>query len=234
MGLIKAEYTPLKLQPFSLADVEKEAAEILARAKLMGEKMEAAAKVSAKRILTDAHAAGLRGGWKEGWKKGHEEGTVAGREKALADHKAELISIITALKAAAEEANRKRVELESAALQDVLNLAVAIAERVTKRQGIFDPAVAVNNVLEALKLASHSSDVRIAVHPSDKKALKEVMPKLKVQWPALEHVELVEDSMLAPGGCRIYTAQGEVDGELGGQTNRIVADLVPGRAEVVT
>src|SRR5439155_21603261 len=120
MGLIKAEYTPLKLQPFSMADVEKQAAEILARAEAQSKRVETAAKVSAKKILTDAHAAGLRGGWKEGWKKGHEEGTVAGKEKALAEHKAELISTINALKAAAEEVNRSRVELESAALKDVL------------------------------------------------------------------------------------------------------------------
>src|SRR6267142_2332084 len=131
MGLIKAEFASAKMQSFSMADIENQAAEILARAEVLAKRVEAAAKVSAKKILTDAHAAGLRGGWKEGWKKGHEEGTAAGREKALAEHKAELISTINALKAAAEEMNHSRVELESAALQDVLNLAVAIAERVT-------------------------------------------------------------------------------------------------------
>ena len=88
--------------------------------------------------------------------------------------------------------------------------------------------------MEALKLVSHSSDVRIAIHPKNKTTLKEVLPRLKIHWPALDHVELVDDSMLAPGGCRIYTAQGEVDGDLDGQINRIVADLMPDRSEVVT
>jgi len=40
--------------------------------------------------------------------------------------------------------------------------------------------------------------------------------------------------MLAPGGCRIYTAQGEVDGDLDGQINRVVADLIPASTEVGT
>jgi flagellar assembly protein FliH len=234
MGLIKADNAPLKVQPFSMADIENQAQEILDRAKSYADRLEAAAQVQAKKILTDAHAAGLRGGWSEGWKKGHEEGAKAGREQALAENKAELTATITALKSAVELMNRSRIELESAALKDVLELAVAIAERVTKRQGVLDPAVAVNNVEEALKLVSHSSDVRIAIHPKNKNTLKEVLPRLKTQWPALEHVELVEDSMLAPGGCRIYTAQGEVDGDLDGQINRVVADLIPGRAEVVT
>jgi flagellar assembly protein FliH len=234
MGLIKAESTPLKVQPFSMADVEKQAGEILERAKKHADRLEVAAQEHAKKILKDAHAAGLRGGWKEGWNKGHEEGSNAGKEQALAENKAEFSTTIAALKIAVSEMDRSRIELESAALKDVLELAVAIAERVTKRQGILDPAVAVNNVEEALKLVSHSSDVRIAIHPKNKNTLKEVLPRLKTQWPALEHVELVEDAMLAPGGCRIYTAQGEVDGDLDGQINRVVADLVPGRAEVVT
>src|SRR5204862_4403034 len=163
-----------------------------------------------------------------------EEGAKAGKEQAFSEHKTEFAATVTALKAAVEQMNRSRVELESAALKDVLSLAIAIAERVTKRQGILDPAVAVNNVMEALKLVSHSSDVRIAIHPKNKSTLKEVLPRLKTQWPALDHVELVEDEMLAPGGCRIYTAQGEVDGDLDGQINRVVVDLMPDRAEVVT
>ncbi|HEV8378036.1 MAG TPA: FliH/SctL family protein, partial [Tepidisphaeraceae bacterium] len=230
MGLIKADTTPLKTQPFSLADIENQAQEILDLAKRKADRLEAAANAQAKKIMKDAHAAGLRGGWNEGWKKGHEEGSKAGKEQALAEHRTEFAATITALKSAAEQINRSRIELESAALKDVLSLAVAIAERVTKRQGILDPAVAVNNVMEALKLVSHSSDVRIAIHPKNKTTLKEVLPRLKTQWPALQHVELVDDSMLAPGGCRIYTAQGEVDGDLDGQINRVVADLMPERA----
>jgi len=233
MGLIK-DSAPLKTQPFSMADIENQAAEILDRAKRHADRLEAAAHEQAKKILKDAHTAGLRGGWNEGFKKGHDEGSKAGKEQALAEHKAEFADTIAALKAAAEQMNRSRIELESSALKDVLELSIAIAERVTKRQGILDPAVAVNNVEEALKLVSHSSDIRIAIHPKNKSTLKEVLPRLKTQWPALEHLELVEDAMLAPGGCRIYTSQGEVDGDLDGQINRVVSDLIPGRAEVAT
>lgn len=234
MPLIKADSAPLKVQPFSMADIENQAKEILEQAQRKADRLEAAAQEHAKKILRDAQTAGLRGGWKEGWNKGHEEGIKAGKEQALAENKTEFAATIAALKSAAEMLNRSRVELESAALKDVLALAVAIAERVTKRQGVLDPAVAVNNVEEALKLVSHSSDIRIAIHPKNKSTLKEVLPRLKTQWPALAHLELVEDDMLAPGGCRIYTAQGEVDGDLDGQINRVVIDLMPDRAEVVT
>src|SRR5437764_14507575 len=126
MGLIKADSTPLKTQPFSMADVEKQAEEILDRAKRHADRLEAAAKLEAKKIMTDAHAAGLRGGWKEGWNKGHEEGAKAGKEQALAEHKTEFTATVAALKAGLEQLNRSRIELESAALKEVLDLSVSI------------------------------------------------------------------------------------------------------------
>src|SRR5437764_10828016 len=108
MGLIKNDNTPLKTQPFSLADIENQAQAILDRAKKHADRLEAAAHEQAKKILKDAHTAGLRGGWNEGWKKGHEEGSKAGKEQALAESKAEFATTIAALKSGAQELNRSR------------------------------------------------------------------------------------------------------------------------------
>jgi flagellar assembly protein FliH len=104
---------------------------------------------------------------------------------------------------------------------------------LTKRQAALDPNVTVANVAEALKLVMHASDVRVAIHPSQHAALAEVLPRLKLQWPTLEHVEIVADAAVAPGGCRIFTAHGEVDGGLDTQLNLIVADLLPDHQEHV-
>ena len=117
---------------------------------------------------------------------------------------------------------------ENPTLNDVLNLAIVIAERVTKRQGLLDPAVAVANVTEAMKIVVHASDLRIVIHPNQQTALDEALPRLKVQWPELQHVELVADETLEPGGCRLYTTHGQVDGDLNEQLRRIAADLLPG------
>src|SRR3954467_15027809 len=102
MPLIKADSAPLKVQPFSLADVEKQAEEILERAKKHADRLEAAAQEHAKKILKEAQTAGLRGGWKEGYNKGHEDGSKAGKDQALAENKAEFSTTIAALKAAVE------------------------------------------------------------------------------------------------------------------------------------
>src|SRR5688500_15379096 len=80
---------------------------------------------------------------------------------------------------------------------------------------------------EAMKLVGRAADVRVALHPTQKQVLTDALPRLQMKWPALQHVELVEDPLLAPGGCRIYSNGGEVDADLDAQLDRVVADLLP-------
>ena len=82
-----------------------------------------------------------------------------------------------------------------------------------------------------MSFVSHASDIRIAVHPLQNQTLKNVLPQLQVQWPNLQHVEVIDDPSIAAGGCRVYTQQGFVDAELDAQINRIVDDLLPRPAE---
>jgi flagellar biosynthesis/type III secretory pathway protein FliH len=48
-----------------------------------------------------------------------------------------------------------------------------------------------------------------------------------MSWPALKHVELMDDPSLSPGGCRILTGGGVIDAELNAQVDRIAAELLP-------
>ena len=228
MGLIKSGQTPASLQPFSMKDIENTARAILVRARQQAEQLIAAAQEQADQLKKHAQVVGLSQGRQEGYARGQQEGLKAGTDKAYAEQKAQLTALVTALTQASQQINAQRRELEASAINDVLNLAIVIAERVTKRQGLLDPEVAVANVTEAMKIVVHASDLRIAIHPNQQKALDEALPRLKVQWPELQHVELVADETLEPGGCRLYTTHGQVDGDLNEQLRRIAADLLPG------
>jgi flagellar biosynthesis/type III secretory pathway protein FliH len=87
--------------------------------------------------------------------------------------------------------------------------------------------VLTENVRAAVKLVVHSADVRIAVHPTQKQSLTEALPQLRMQWPNLTHVEVIEDAEIAPGGCRVFTAAGQIDADLDCQIDRVAADLLP-------
>jgi flagellar assembly protein FliH len=227
MPLIKSAHVPPGVAAFSMRDVENVAKGILLRAREQAEALLAEAQEHAESLRSDGYEQGLQAGERDGLAQGRQEGFKAGTQQALAEHKADFTAAVTALTAAAGELEAQRRNLESDGLREVVSLAIAIARRVTKRQGLIEPDMLTENLNEAMKLVAHAADVRVAIHPDQKARLESTLPQLRIRWPDLRHVELVEDPSLAPGGCRIFTARGQVDADLDGQLDRVVADLLP-------
>ena len=234
MAVIKSINAPSTLSPFSMKDVETAARMVLLRARRQADQLLGEAQRAAEELKVQAQVLGLAEGREkgqaEGLAQGRAEGTKAGHELALNEHRVKLAQLVSSLTAGFLALEESRRELDATAFKDVILLAIRIAERVTKRQGLLDPSVAVANVTEALKIVLHAADVRISIHPSQKLTLEAVLPELKLQWPSLSHIELIEDDKLAPGGCRVFTKQGLVDCDLDEQLNRIAADLLPSMA----
>lgn len=232
MPVIKAEQIPVhQVNPFSMADIEKHAKAIVIAAKVRAERFIHAAQQEAEELKRKAHAEALVEGKKEGLAQGIEAGRKLGKDEALAEQREQLAGLVATLTQMTHELDASRLKLESDAQQAVVALAIAIAERVTKRQGLLDPEVAKANVEEALRLVVHSTDVRIAIHPSQKDQLAEVLPRIMAQWPNLKHVDLIADGTLEPGGCRVFSGGGQIDGDLQLQLDRIARELVPAPEE---
>jgi flagellar assembly protein FliH len=231
MGLIKSQHAPPTLQAFSLADVEAHARAIVARARQQADQLVSEAHFEGAKIRQNSYDQGFAAGTEDGIKKGTEDGRAAGKQAAMAEQKVKLEQLAKSLTSAVTELNTSRAKLESVAATEVIRLAVAIARRVTKLQGSLDPTVLTENVKSAMQLVVHSTDVRIALHPTQKQTLADALPQLRVQWPNVKHIELIEDPKLAPGGCRVFTAAGEVDADLDAQIDRVAADLLPSRED---
>lgn len=227
MGLIKSDNAPAKLSAFSMTDIEQAAKRILLRAQQQAEQLLAEAQAEARAIRDKAATEGIANGRAEGMARGLEEGRQSGHAAALAEGKANLTKLAQTLTAAVAEIDASRRALESQGVAEVVKLAAAIARRVTKRQAVIDPKVLEANLSEAMKLVVHASDVRVAVNPSQKQQLEQVLPQLQLQWPNLEHVELIEDASIGAGGCRVFTANGHIDADLDTQLDRLIAELMP-------
>ena len=227
MGLIKAQHAPRELPPFSMRDIEQQAQEILLRARQKAEQLLAHAQVEAQKLRAQEKALGASEGREEGLRAGYEEGMASGTAQALDEHRASFTQLITALNEATQQIEQSRRQLEEEAMSEVVRLALAIADRVTKRRASIEPRVLTDNVVAAVKMVVHAADLRIAVNPSQRQTMLDILPKLAAQWPSLQHVELIEDAGVAVGGCRLQTRQGIVDADLNEQLNRIAAELVP-------
>ncbi len=233
MALIKANNAPTGLQPFSMRDIEQQAAGMLLRAKEHADRLLTETQREAEIIREEARIAGSDQGRREGLAKGIEEGRKAGHQQALNENRQAITDALQALAKVMTEIDASRGDLQAHTVRQVIELAVAIARRVTKIQGITMPEVLTENIHEAMKLVVQACDLRIAIHPNQKATLEDALPRLKLNWPQLEHVEIMEDPALTPGGCRIHTRQGLIDADLDEQLDRVVSDLLPSAAEAI-
>jgi flagellar assembly protein FliH len=218
MPLIKSAIATTTVR-LSLRDIETDARQRVAAARDEAERLLADARERAGEIGANA--------MQQGWAQGYQQGTEEASREATERFAGEMALAVEALARAAAAMEASRVELETAALTDVVKLAIGIARRVTKRQGVIDPAVLTENLREAVKQLIRRDDVRVAIHPAQREALASAVAQLKIDWPQLEHVEVVEDDSIAPGGCRVSGGQGEIDADLQTQLDRIAADLIP-------
>ena len=226
MGLIKSSKSPDTVVRFSLPDLEEQARACLARAQEQADEIIADATARAAGIESAAREQGQADGWQQGRSDGHDSGAT----EALDRHAAQLREVIATFESAAAALEEFRAGVEAAATRDAVELAIAIAARITKRQGAIDPDVLLENVTSALNLVGRAGVTRVAVHPSQRAILEGVLPQLQLESPSLRHAELVDDAAIAPGGCRVFTSHGHVDADLQTQLDRVVMKLLPGRS----
>ncbi len=242
MPVIKHNHVPTTASPFSMRDIEEQAASLVKQARQAAELVLARAQREAdtlrKQAREEGRAAGYNAGLEKGMAEGRaeglqratEEGRAAGHAAGLAEVGPQLTAAHAALAAAVTQIDAGRRDLEQAATAEVVQLALAVARRVTKRQAAIDPAVMIANLADAVRLAVRAGDVRIVVHPDQRQTIERELPRLKLDWPSLTHVELVDDPTITPGGCRVLTRSGgEVDARVETQLDRIVAEMMPAK-----
>jgi flagellar assembly protein FliH len=224
MALIKSWKTPDTVVRFSLPDIEEQAKARIARAQEQAEQIVANATARAADIESAARAQGQAAGWQQG----HTDGQDSGASAALDQHAARLREVMTTFNAAAAALDQFRAQVEAAATRDAVELALAIAARITRRQGMIDPDVLLENVKGALNIVGRTSVTRVAVHPSQHALLMQILPQLQPDSPSLRHAEIIDDESIAPGGCRVFTSHGHVDADLKTQLDRVTMKLLPG------
>jgi flagellar assembly protein FliH len=227
MGLIKSPNAPVSLTAFSMKDIENHALQILERARKKAEQFLIEAQGEGEQIKAQAKREGHDEGFGDGHAQGMAAGQQAGHQQALAEYGNQLGTLIQALSCASAEIDKSRHQMEEESGNAVVHLAVAIARKVAKSRGESSAAVLTQNVSDAARMVVRAHDVRIAIHPEQRATLLDALPAIKTKWPSLAHVEIIEDSSIAAGGCRIHTRGGLVDAELDGQIDRIAAELLP-------
>jgi flagellar assembly protein FliH len=155
--------------------------------------------------IRDATAAGWR------------DGEAAGRAKALA----EVQPVIERLARSIEEIGGLRARLRAEAEADLVQLSLAIARRVLRREMALDPEALHGLILGALAKLAGQEIARVRVHPSHASALTACLR----QNLNADHVEVIADPSREVGALIFETPRGNLDAGVESQLQEIERGL---------
>lgn len=198
------------------AAAESQAAQIVSNAKQQSE-------IKADALYSDAQEMGHA----EGLEKGLAEGREQGRVEALAESAEQLRQLMAAWSQVATDWEQQRADMEREARQAVLEFALSTAEKLVHRVIEVDESIVVDQAAQALSLVLSAHDASVRIHPVDRPMLEDAMPQLISELGRLEHIDLVDDEEITPGGCVVAFGQGRIDATIERQLQRLVDMILP-------
>jgi len=136
----------------------------------------------------------------EAFQKGHAEGLAAG-EAAVRERADRFDELLRAL---SEPFDR----LDDSVEKQLVELAIAIVKQLFRREIKIDPSHVIGVVREAIQLLPIASrNVQVQLHPDDAALVRETLSPAEGE-PAWT---IVEDPLVAQGGCRITTENSHID-----------------------
>jgi len=208
-----------------LRQAQREAAALLARAERMVTQRlaELARKEEAvNEALEKARADGREAGFQEGYASGYREGFAKGEQEGLAS----VQELVQAVQSVLEEARKAQRSLEEQAREDVLKLAIAVAEKLVCRELSQDRAAALAILQQMLAKVEGSETARVRL-PREVFALVEARRDaiLEPNGTAGCQLEFVPDDALKAGDVLIETDWGLIDGRVQSRWRRIMQGL---------
>jgi flagellar assembly protein FliH len=158
---------------------------------------------------------------------------IAGRKagEAAADRTLEekiarrMDTLLPALEQTAAQLDDAKGELLRQWEHSAVRVATAIASRIIRRELVREPAIALDVIAEALRLATGTGQVTLHVNPTDFEHLGNQIERLAETLRRVAPAQIVADPEISPGGCRVTTAYGEIDQQIESQLRRIEEDL---------
>ena len=191
------------------------------------------AKVQAQQIIEQAKEverqietlknAELEQARQQGFKSGFAEGAeIAGKE---------IYAKVANLQTLANASFDMKKEIILSAEQEILQLSIAVAERILKQQLELKPEM-VNKIIKAAVLElNDKEEVKIIVNPALKDQLYEFSDELKSLIKGMKTVKIVEDKTINPDSAIVESLESRIDARLEAQIAEVTRELMKSFAE---
>ena len=183
-----------------------------------------AARAEAARLIAEAREAADRIR-REAQQQGQRQARDAAQQQGRAELERRLATALPALERAADALQReKNLHLQQCERQ-VVRLALAIAERVIRRELRQQPEITLDLIREALQLSASNDRVTLHLNPADYELWREALTRFTAQHHETQKVECLPDPEVTPGGCVVQTEFGSIDQQFHAQLARIEEEL---------
>ncbi len=148
-----------------------------------------------------------REAWDHGFKDGHAEGVRKG-EAELAKRINEVNARVVALEAIIGTLAKPLEQLDEQVETELTRLTLTLAKHLVRRELKIDPAQIIGIIRHTVALLPLATrNIRVHLHPDDAAVVREKLaqPQGDQQW------QLLEDPLMARGGCRVSSDNSNID-----------------------
>jgi flagellar assembly protein FliH len=162
----------------------------------------------------------------EAHKEAFEQGLAEGREAGRAEVRAQ----VDRLAGMFYDLARPFEVLDAEVERELLTLAMALARQIVRRELKTDPTQIIGIIREAIAvLPVAAREVRVHLHPEDAAVVREHLAPTESEraWA------IVEDPVMARGGCQITSATSRIDARLESRVGAILSELLGNERQTI-
>lgn len=159
----------------------------------------------------------------EGFAQGKKAGFDFGHKEALTQGRAELTRQVDRFEKLMRLLDRPLQQLDDQVERELIEMVISMVRQLVRREVRTDPEQIIGIVREALSILPVSSrGIRVVLHPEDAALVRKIyeLSENELSW------KIVEDPVVARGGCRILTETSQVDATLESRLATLIAPLL--------
>jgi len=166
--------------------------------------------------------------YQEGFELGKKEGFAFGHKEALEKGQQRIGQLIQQVDALMQTLENPLQELDEQVERELVDLVISMVRQLVRREIKLEPSHIIGIVRESLSILPVSSrNIRVQLHPEDARLVREIydMSDREQSW------KIVEDPVLARGGCRIVTETSQIDATLESRIAAMIARIMGGERD---
>ncbi len=154
-----------------------------------------------------------------------DQGRLTGIEEGRAQLQATVDEQLTRAMHLANEIGRARVAALEEQDRDIVEVALAIAQKILVREIETDKELIVRQVRQVLGLLLDKKLVTVKVHPQDLQTLQPLHQALQAEFLNGDHLVLEGDESIQPGGCLVEQSGLQLDARLEQQLETVASEF---------